>query len=287
MQQINSWAVLTYFTVWLVLALLYQEPFYLLCLLVGIVFLHYRADRGMRLKKIGLWSVPLVVLLVLLNVLVNRSGEVVLMNIPWPGAPLPIFLEPLIFSLAMAIKLILLLLIFALLQKYFDTDRLVALAGGRFSKSILIFALALRMFPTMIQDGQRILGVLRSRGLMIEKGNRTQRIKSLMPLGQIMLVSALEGAMHWAEAMRVRGYGTGIRTRFYPEIMAFEDIMIIAISLTILGGAIAAYLGGMGGNNPYLIPGGFSLAPALIPALIAGGLVLTALLAGGEQAETI
>jgi len=234
------------------------------------------------------FTLPLILLVLVINVLINRTGETVLFMIPWPGSGFPIYLEPLLYSVAMGMKLILLTALFSLLQRCFEPERLIALAGGRFHKTALVLALILRMFPVIMRDVSRITGVLRTRGVVIAGENRVEKIKSLIPIGRIILISSLEQAWQWGEAMRARGYGTGSRTRYFAEILAREDLIVLLSGLMALGVALFTYLMGMGAGHAHQnLPDLVKVRGWLFPVLLTGLILLPHWLLGGRGFEPV
>lgn len=234
MDRLHSATLAFYFTVWLMLVLTYQNLFFLLALILTLLVLAVGFGMQESVKKSVYLSLPVFILIIVINVLVNEHGQHVLAVIPWPGGTRNIYMEALAFGLTMSAKLLALMLIFVLVNRFLKPDRLISLSG-RLHKPALMLALSFRLIPHMQSEMGRVFEVMRMRGINYGQRGLLLRVRNLFPLVKIALRTSLDGAIACAEAMQARAYGAGPRSHYVHERWRMRDYLVGGFSLLAAG----------------------------------------------------
>lgn len=175
---------------------------------------------GLRLyAKTLKYSIPLLVLILLINALLNKNGATVL----YKGASLPLLgqiritWEATAYSLVMGLRMLVFLGILALTLRWLPADRALGLAAKVAKKSAVTAMMTTRLIPYLAEQSQQIGDVMRTRGVRLDEGNVIRRLAARRPLLNVLLISSLEGSWQVAEAMEARGFGQGKRTSYSRE----------------------------------------------------------------------
>ena len=218
--------------------------------------------------------------LALLNPFVSAEGNLIL----WQGPELALIdteitVEEVLAGLAVGVRLFAVAALVGALLAHVDADRLQAQVARVAPRSALTCALAARLLPTLERDARAIAETARLRGVALTDGRWTARARAGAPLALPLLASSLERGLDVAEAMTVRGYGAGPRTRVAEPGYGPPERVTLAIGLALCGlaGAVVALglatysfyptLDGLGGS-------GAAVAAGVLAALAAAALVL-------------
>lgn len=180
-------------------------------------------------------AVPSAVLFALVNVLLTRSGETVLVPPRVLFLPFTLRLEPLVFGLSSGLRIALAIAAFSLAETLADADGAFALCSRFAPKTALVVSLALLAIPRMRRDLGRIRSVMAVRGAALDDRNLLSRINASRPILHALLVSSLEGAWDTAVALQTRGFGCGARSaapappwRRADRVLAFGAALSLA-----------------------------------------------------------
>ncbi len=240
LQSFHPAAVLVYLFVLLVLSLLYDNPLYLLSLLLLLALLIKGVDGMEAWEGFLKAGVFLMLMVMVINPLVIRAGSTII----WHGPVLPflgrldISMEAIYFGAVSGLRLLVIMSIFCLYNLMVNPDNVLNLFSKAAGKSVLMIALATRMFPTMVRDLKRIREVLQFRGVDFDEGNLWQRAKKYSGLYNVMLLSSLEDSMEIAESMQARAYGSGRRSVYSRSLLRPRDYLSAGGSLLALLAAI-------------------------------------------------
>lgn len=207
----------------LVLALVLNNPLFLLLLFLATLPVVRVAGVWREWLASMKFTVYLCAAIILINALVSSHGTTVLFSFPFRlpvvGTPV-ITLEALFFGGAMCLRLLAIISAFAILTfTVHPDDMMLAMIKIRLPyKSVLLTSLSTRFIPTLIDDAQRITDVQRSRGLELDKGRLTRRIRGRASIVTALLSNSLDRAVQVAEAMESRAFGTGRGRTFYKDI---------------------------------------------------------------------
>jgi energy-coupling factor transport system permease protein len=259
----------------LVLALpsvLFENPVVLAASLFAVVAVALRARVGVELARAAWLAVPLALLVLLVNPVVSQQGLTVLVD----GPVVPVLgnvdvtLEALVFGAVAALRVLVLLLVFALYSACVDPDQVLRLAGRVAPRSALTASLATRSVPLLARDGQRLAEAYTLRAGVGPAAGARDRLTRAATLTRALGAGALERSLELAAALEVRGYGA-IR-RFAPSRPPWSrHDRAFALAIAALAAAcLAARLAGLAPFDPYPLlvigvrPGDLAFAIVLV-----------------------
>ena len=217
------------------------------------------------LRRIALWSLPLVVVIALVNALVTRDGLTVIVrlgDLPVLGQT-DITLEATVYGAILGLRAFALVLCGALYTTAVDPDEVLRLFRRVSFRSALTATLATRMVPVLIRDSRRLADAQRCR-----PGPPPSR-RQLM---RAATAGVLDRALDVAAALEVRGYGAARRPPRITRPYSRHDLAFLAAALATVTLAVAARLGGWAPFAAYP-----SLRAPVEPAVIAVSAALLAL----------
>lgn len=206
-----------------VLALIFNNPLYLLLLFLSTLPVIIAARVWREWASLMKFALYLCLVIIMINALVSYHGSSVLWqapcSVPLMGTPV-ITLEAIFFGVGMSLRLLTIISAFAILTfTIHPDDIMLAMLKMKLPyKSVLVTSLSTRFIPTLIDDVERISDVQRSRGLELDRGKLMQRIKSRMAIIVPLLSNSLDRTVQVAEAMESRAFGSGEKRTFYKEV---------------------------------------------------------------------
>lgn len=223
------------FTVF-VLALLHMNPVYLVPLLMitGVVIV--ASGNKDPYKGYLRLSLPLIVMLMIINGLFIKAGATVI----YRGPVLPVLgriritAEALAYGGGMGLRLLIIISAFCLFTYTVQPDRFMKLFGPFGNRTVFLMTLSIRLFPLMVTDYRRIMEVQRCRGVRFNSSRWPERVRNLFPVVSVLLLSSLERSFMQAESMYARGFGSGRRTQYSSELWRRRDSIINILTATAL-----------------------------------------------------
>ena len=267
-------ALLAYLGVTLVLAFAVQHPIAVATFATGvwlvIAGILEPAEYRSYLAYGGLSGLGVLVL----NPLVSRAGVTVLWTtpaVPLIGA-VGISAEAIVFGVVAGLRLLTVVGVFALYSLLVDPDTLYRLIAPLSLGSALVTALSIRLLPTSARDAARISDAMRARGLALDSGSYTGRVRARGPVVEALLMTSLDRAMGLAESLESRGFGRAGRTRLPLPALAPRDRALVAltVAIAVLGGLFAVATARF---SYYPVLGEATRLPDLVTASVLGGLV--------------
>jgi energy-coupling factor transport system permease protein len=148
--------------------------------------------------------------------LTSHYGNLVLLRLPanWPIVGGPITGEALIYGLSSGLQIITLLLAFAAFNVAVDQARLLRLTPAFIYQMGVTAAIAVGFVPQMVAAWEDI------REAQQVRGHRVRGLRDMLPLIMPLLITALERAVHLAESMEARGFGSGAALAATPAAVA-------------------------------------------------------------------
>lgn len=206
------------------------HPAFLITGLVGALgyYLLLRGSKG--LKQIML-MMPLFLVVILLNPLVNRDGATVLFLLFGK----PYTLEALIYGAVLSGMFLTMILWFSCYSAVMTGDKFTSLFGNLLPSLSLLLVMIFRMVPSLIRKGKQITGARQSIG---KETNGTAEAMSVLGC---LTTWALEGSIVTADSMRSRGYGAAKRTSFMIYRMSTRDWGLLA-AILVLSAALIAFI---------------------------------------------
>jgi energy-coupling factor transport system permease protein len=190
-------------------AFLFESPLVLMGALAAVLAAGARARVGGELARAALLAVPLALLVALINPIVSQQGLTVLVY--GPVVPVlghvDITLEALAYGAVAGLRVLVVVLGFALYSACVDPDRVLRLAGRVAPRSALTASLATRSVPTLGRDGRRMAEAYTLRAGARPAADMRQRVARAATLTRALGAGALERSVELAAALEVRGYG--------------------------------------------------------------------------------
>src|SRR4051794_39678566 len=241
---------------------LYDNPIVLGGALLAVLGTGSLAGVGRQPRRALLVALGLAVLVIVINPLVSSEGLTVL----WRGGTFlgrrwDVTLEAVIYGAVAALRVVLLVTVFALFSAVVDPDDLLRTLRRVSYRSALTAALALRLVPVLAKDASRMSDAARCRPAPPGRA----------AVARSTLGRSLDRAMELAAALEVRGYAGARRPARVPRRWSRHDIRVTACTLLIVAVAVGFKLAGAGDFDPY--PTTFvAIGPpelALVAALLA------------------
>ena len=254
-----------------VAALAFEHPLVLATVTLVIVAAGLLAGVGRELARGAAFTVPLAVLVALVNPFVVREGITVfarLGEVP-PFGQVDLTVEALVYGLLLGARVVAVVLACALLTAAVDPDEVLRLFRRVSFRSALTAALAVRLVPVLARDGRRLA----------EAAHCRPRPAGRPAVLRAVATSALDRAVDVAATLEVRGYAVPSpgrrRAHGHGSPWSRHDLAFAAAGVALLALVAAAKVAGVAAFTAY--PGLHAAAGPAEVALCAA-LALVALL---------
>lgn len=188
------------------------------------------------------YLLPMAVLIILLNPLVNHQGLTIL---GYFSNGNPFTLEAIIYGIVAAGILVAVVQWFSCWNQVMTTDKLVYLFGRLFPAFSLVISMTFRFVPRYRKQFQAIAAAQKQLGRSMTRGSLISRIRTGIRILSIMLTWAMEHAVETANSMKCRGYGLPGRTTFSIYRWTIRDTVILILILALSG---VVFLGAIQGR---------------------------------------
>lgn len=211
-----------YFAGTIVLVMLAAQPVLVAISLTGGLALSL-ALRGAAATTRGLaWQLPLLALVCLANPLFSASGSTVLLAL----GPVTVRAESLAYGATMGALMVAAVLWFECAAAVLTQDRLLALAGRRARAVPLVTSMAAQLVPQMLGRARTMQAV---GDACTSAGARPGLRERLVRTSTMLLIWSLEDSLERADAMRARGWESGLpRTVYRPDRLRARDAAALA-----------------------------------------------------------
>lgn len=211
-----------------------QHPAYLLAGIIG-AGCYYFLLTGSRGVRMVLFSLPLCLMIALVNPLFNHRGETVLFHLFGN----PYSLEALVYGAVTAGIFLVMILWFGCYSAVMTGDKFTSLFGNLIPSLSLLLVMIFRMVPALLRKAGQITGSRRSVGKGLDAEARyMDKAKEGMTVLGALTSWALEGSIVTADSMRARGYGCGKRTSYMIYRMTTRDWVVLGIIVTLAAAVI-------------------------------------------------
>jgi len=239
-------AAIAYLGSFVVLAFAFSNPIVLVAAGCGVAVAGVAAGARAALTASLRWGLTLAVLIVAVNGLVTHRGETVLVRgfeLPVLGA-LNVTLESLAEGGVIALRILVVLMAFAVYSACVDPDRVLRLLRPVAGRSALTATLIARLVPVAAADHARLAEAAALRGPAAAPVGRAA-------LARRLVAGSLDRAIDVAATLELRGYGNaGARTPVGPLGRSRHDAHFLWAGVAIAG-AIVARLAGVGDFEAY------------------------------------
>ena len=223
-------------------AMLYESPLVLAAGLVAGVLAAVAAGVGGEVARGARLTIPLALLIVIVNPLVYREGETLLIRGGEVlGYRIEITLEALAYGGVAALRLFVLMAALALFSACVDPDDLLRLLRRVSYRSALTASLATRLAPVLVRDALRMSDAARCR----------PQPPARAAVARATLAGALERAVDVAAALELRGYASAQRPPRYARAWSRHDMRVAAAAVAVALTAVATRVAGAGGFDAY------------------------------------
>ena len=242
---------------------LFSHPAVLAAALAAVLLAGAAARVGGEILRALRLSLPLALLIALVNPLVYQEGDTLLVRGgELLGHRFDITLEALAAGGFAGLRIIVIVSAFGLLSAAVDPDELLRLFRRVSYRSALTASLAVRLVPVLARDAGRMGDAARCRP---EPAPRLAVVRAAV-------AGALDRAVDVAAALEVRGYALAGRPARSRRTWSRHDARVAAAAVSVAACAVAAKLAGVGSVRLY---------PDLGAALGMGELLLCVTLLAG------
>jgi energy-coupling factor transport system permease protein len=242
---------------------LYENPLVLAAVILAVVAAGAAAGVAREIKRAAWISLPLVVLIAVINPLVYREGDTLLIRGgELLGRRIDVTLEALVAGGLAGLRLAAFVMAFGLFSACVDPDELLRLFRRLSYRSALTAALATRLVPVLARDALRRGDAARCRP---SPPGRLAVVRST-------LAGSLDRAVDVAAALEVRGYSIGGRPARRRMPWSRHDLRVAVAAALVTTATVSVRMAGAGGVETY---------PAIEIAVGPSELVLCAVVLSG------
>lgn len=217
--------------------MLFEDPVVLASAIGAVVAAGAMAGVGREIRRAALLSLPLVLLVAVVNPLVYREGDTLLVRgDEILGRRMDITLEALVAGGLAGLRVAAIVMAFGLFSACVDPDELLRLFRRFSYRSALTGALATRLVPVLARDALRMGDAARCR----------PNPPSRLAVARAALSGALDRAVEVAAALEVRGYSVGGRPERGRRPWSRHDVRVAVAAAAIALSAIVFKAAGVG-----------------------------------------
>lgn len=237
-QKLHPLSAVSIFLIYVIAFIAINNPIYILLILISLIILSVVDGCAVELLSYGKLILPFALLIMILNPLIVKNGDTVLIqgkfNFPVLG-PIRITYEAVIYGLFSGLRVICITLIFGFCNMTIHPDRAFGYFAKYMKKSALLMSMTIRLFPSIMKACTNIMDVerLRKNNVFNKNAGLKKRVKGYTNIVNILFLSSLEDSGDMAEAMYSRGYGIGKRSTYFREKFTRTDISMLVLSVFI------------------------------------------------------
>ena len=279
---IHPGVYLLYYFIMVLFAFIFSDPYFVVTFLVLLLVLIALQGVSHELKNIMRLFIPLSILIMILNPLLNRTGAHKIYL--WSG--FFITYEAIAYGILMSLALLIVILVFSSYNRSVSYQEMLYIFSKKLPIISMIIVMALRFIPLINSRAIEVqkLNNLKNNGIEMDVGdadaldldefnsnintdydsklvNKLKSnkrvaaiIKEAKTLGKIMGITvswSLEESMFTAKSMKARGYNATERTSYLSYKFSNADFAFIALIIITVGIIIVGLLHGVGMINIY------------------------------------
>jgi energy-coupling factor transport system permease protein len=226
-------------------ALAFEHPLVLGAVAVAAIGAGLGAGAGRELARTASFTLPLALLVAVVNPLVVRDGLTVfarLGEVP-PFGQVDLTVEALVYGLLLGARVVVVVLCCALFSAAVDPDETLRLLRRFSLRSALTAAMATRLVPVLARDARRMADAQACRPPGAAAGR--------MAVARAVAAGALDRAVDVAATLEVRGYGRRAAGRSWSAPWSRHDLAFAAAAAALVALTAAARIGGLASFAPY------------------------------------
>jgi energy-coupling factor transport system permease protein len=246
-------------------ALIFEHPLALAAVAIAALGAAVGAGVGREVARTARFTLPLVVLVALVNALVVRDGLTVFVRLGElpPFGRIDLTVEALVFGLVLGARVMVVVMCCALFTAAVDPDEMLRLFRRVSFRSALTAALATRLIPVLARDARRMAD---ARACRPHPGPRVAVLRAVA-------TSALDRAIDVAATLEVRGYGAAGAARPARAPWSRHDLAFAVATVVIVASSVSARIGGVADFDAYP---SLSVPLGAVELVFAAALVLVA-----------
>jgi len=287
---IHPGVYLLYYFIMVLFAFIFSDPYFVVTFLVLLLVLIALQGVSSELKNILKFYIPLSILILILNPLLNRTGA----HKIYLWSNFFVTYEAIAYGVIMTLALLIVILVFSSYNRSVSYQEMLYIFSKKLPIISMIIVMALRFIPLINSRAIEVqkLNNLKNNGIEMEmdsdesndsddsdsldldqfnsnintdydskivnnlKSNKRVAaiIKEAKTLGKIMGITvswSLEESMFTAKSMKARGYNATERTSYLSYKFGNADYAFIALIIVTVGIIIAGLLKGVGMINIY------------------------------------
>lgn len=226
-ESLHILSLFLYALVMIFISFLTINPLILFSILIcEVAVLLYFNKRELIVSTIKVF-LPLLILTVFINLVFVNAGIVVLFKV----FNKYITLENLIYSFLFAVKLLIIIYLFYVIEIFVDSDAAVSFFSSKMPKTTLLFMVCFKLIPTMKNKLKDLRDIYKVRGVEFNSKSRFQRIKAQIPLIVVLIEESLEASFDISESAYIRGFLSGKRTTFNKSKFKHIDYFVSMLSI--------------------------------------------------------
>lgn len=287
---IHPGVYLLYYFIMVLFAFIFSDPYFVVTFLVLLLVLIALQGVSSELKNILKFYIPLSILILILNPLLNRTGA----HKIYLWSNFFVTYEAIAYGVLMTLALLIVILVFSSYNRSVSYQEMLYIFSKKLPIISMIIVMALRFIPLINSRAIEVqkLNNLKNNGIEMEIDNDESNdsddsnsldldqfnlnintdydsklvnklksnkrvaaiIKEAKTLGKIMGITvswSLEESMFTAKSMKARGYNATERTSYLSYKFGNADYAFIALIIVTVGIIIAGLLKGVGMINIY------------------------------------
>ncbi len=225
MMRLHPMTMISFLTILFFMILLYNNPIYILSILVFLAVLTSIVKDNKKLNSMMRYCFYNVLIIMIINPLLSREGQTILFQshrLPIIGR-IKITGEALAYGANMGLKLACIVLVFIIYGMMTHKDDTFSFFSKFAHKLTITFSMTVNIIHRLKVETTRVKEVMEMRGVNFSEKKLIKRIEAYYPLLKVIFVSALEGSIDRAEALHSRGYGKHKRTSYVYLKMSSWD----------------------------------------------------------------
>jgi energy-coupling factor transport system permease protein len=253
-------------------SLIVQHPLVLAGLLLAVLIAGSACGVSREMAHtLRAFGVPILILTVLVNVLVNRGGLTVFARLGYfgPLGQMNLTVEAAAYGLLVGVRLLIVMLAAVLVSSAVDPDELLRSMRRVYPRSALAATVATRLVPLLARDAERLGEAQRCRGDHGAGGTRAR-----LGILRAVVAGSLDRSLDIAATLEVRGYGSGVPPARLARVLSRHDIHFALAALGVLAAAVATRISGLASFDVYPLIRVHSTAEAALCAALLAALAL-------------
>ena len=235
-----------YYLVLIIFAFLFNNPYYLISLLVCVSVLIILQGISSEFKNLIRFFIPMSLLIIILNPLVSHVGvtKIYLMGNYF------ITLEAVTYGILMSLSLLIILLLFTSYSNAVSYQEMLYIFSKKFPNISMIIIMALRFIPLLnfrLSEVNKVFQFDQKHSNNEKKDEgKIDKLKNTAKMLAVVVSWSLEESMLTANSMKARGYGITQRTSYLSFKFRKIDYYFMVIVLVSALVCIAGLLQGQG-----------------------------------------